>query len=355
MATGLNSSYWRMRYQQSKEESNELLRLALPHIARHGSGCHPPSYALWYEYVEGGNPRLRGAIDARIAQQDPLSADETRALYREFIADREIAATDELQAQLLQSLDGLGRAAAAVGGDAAKYGESLSNGGKQLESSLDLDAVRRVVAALAAETRRMQASNAMLTEELEANRRELVEISARLAAVRGEALLDPLTGLTNRRGFQRAIDSAITNTNGVSGLDGWTLLMVDIDHFKSVNDMHGHVLGDKVLQSVAAVIRGSIKSHHVATRFGGEEFAILLPECAEGEALALAEQIRVNVARGRIRRGVLGQPVGGITVSLGVATYRSGESLEQWISRADRALYESKETGRNRVTVAPSA
>lgn len=342
-----------MRYEHSKEQSNELLRRALPHIAKHGCGCHPPSYALWYEYVDGTNRELSAAVDGLIARREPLSVDETHALYRRFIADREVAATDELQAQLQETLDGLNRAASTAGSNVARYGESLSKGGEQLESPPDLDAVRRVIAALAAETRRMQASNARLTEELEANRRELLEISTRLTAVRSEALLDPLTGLTNRRGFQRAIDERLAS--GGAGLAGWTLLMVDIDHFKKVNDTHGHVLGDKVLQAVATVVRGCVKDHHVVTRFGGEEFAILLPDSTDADAFALAEKIRESVARGRIRRTDHGQPIGGITISIGVARFRGSESLEQWIGRADRALYGSKQAGRNRVTVDTSA
>jgi diguanylate cyclase len=171
-----------------------------------------------------------------------------------------------------------------------------------------------------------------------------------MATVQNEALLDPLTRLSNRRGFQRRIDEMLAA--GADGLAGSSLLMADIDHFKQVNDTHGHLLGDRVLQTVAEVIRGSVKGRDVAARFGGEEFAILLPDTPLRGALVLAEQIRQTVAHGRIRRIDRDETVGGVTISLGVANYRPGETLEQWLERADRALYQSKQRGRNCVTAA---
>jgi diguanylate cyclase len=341
-----------MRYPHSKEESNELLRLALPYIGRHGSGCQPPSYALWYEYVDGSNEPLRRALDERIARGSPLSADETLALYGQYIAQGEIAAGNELHDALQRMLDSLARTATHAGNDAARYGRSLDDCGDRLRTTPDLHELRGLVAALAVETRRMLESNARLTEDLEGSRRELLELSSKLANLRGEALLDPLTGLLNRRGLSKAIDEAIAARE--SGLAGWSLLIIDIDHFKRVNDTHGHILGDKVLQAVARVLRSSIKGQDIAVRLGGEEFAVLLPDTAESGAVVLAERIRQSVARGRIRRVDQAEPLGDVTVSIGVACHDGSEPSEQWLARADKALYASKQNGRNRVTAAGS-
>jgi diguanylate cyclase len=188
-----------------------------------------------------------------------------------------------------------------------------------------------------------------LRERLEADGRTLATMKAEFAALQNEALLDPLTNLMNRRGFRHALDQlASRSPNGLTG----ALLMADIDHFKRINDEHGHLLGDKVLQTVAQVLRSCIKGRDVASRFGGEEFAVLLPDTSEQGALAVAEQIRRTVEQGRMRRSDRGKPIGGVTISIGIAIYRPSDDLEVWIGRADEALYRSKRQGRNRVSVA---
>jgi diguanylate cyclase len=130
--------------------------------------------------------------------------------------------------------------------------------------------------------------------------------------------------------------------------------MLDIDHFKKCNDTYGHLFGDKVIRRVAQVITKNVKGQDLPARIGGEEFAILLPDTPVAGALALAERIRMAVERGRIKRGDGAEAVGNITISLGVAEYAPGETLEAFILRADQALYASKAGGRNRVTHASS-
>ena len=338
-----------MRYPQSKLESNEVLRLALPLLSQYGSGCQPPSYTLWYEYVTGQNRPLCEELAVRMALGNQLSVEDTNALYSKHIAEPEIVAADELQLQLQGTLESMTHMAHSAGSEARRYGESLENCGAQLEAPQGMDAVRKIVSALAVETRRMQESNVRLTAELESKRAEMSELSVKLASMRSEALLDPLTGLSNRRGFQRVIDETLATRK--DGLSSWSLLMVDIDHFKKVNDTHGHLLGDKVLQAVAKVLRNFVRGSELAVRLGGEEFALVLPDTPQDRAVELAENIRKTVATGTIRRPD-SQPIGAVTISIGVACYRVAETLEQWLERADHALYASKAHGRDRVTLA---
>ena len=257
---------------------------------------------------------------------------------------------EALQAQLLGALDGVGKLTSTANPNARDFGQSLQTYGDRLAPNLDIDALRGIVGALGAETHRMQQSNELLTEELAASQREFMDLKEQLETVQNEALLDPLTGLQNRRGFQRFVDQLVAGASG--GLAGAWLLMADIDHFKKVNDTHGHIFGDKVLQAVAQVLREGVKGRHLPIRFGGEEFAIVMPNTSESSALALAEHIRQSIARCRILRAGRSEAVGSVTISLGVTAYRPGETLENWISRADQALYQSKGRGRNCVTLA---
>jgi diguanylate cyclase len=159
-------------------------------------------------------------------------------------------------------------------------------------------------------------------------------LTENLQRAQSEALLDALTGLKNRRGFEQAA-RALQLQGG--GLTGTALMMADIDHFKSVNDLHGHLLGDKVLRAVAQVLRSNIKGRDVAARLGGEEFAVLLPETSLSRAAALGQQICSLVARGRISRSDGQGTIGQVTLSIGIAVAGETESLEKLLERANAA------------------
>jgi diguanylate cyclase len=181
------------------------------------------------------------------------------------------------------------------------------------------------------------------TSELEQLRRELDHAKV-------QATLDALTGIANRRAFDEALAQALQDRD--AGSPGPSVLMIDLDHFKQINDRYGHVFGDTVLKSVAQAIRSCVKGRDLVARWGGEEFVVLLPSTPLAGALTLAEQIRATIAAARIRRSNTAESVGSITVSVGVAVWHDGEAAERVVERADLALYRSKSGGRNQVMAA---
>jgi diguanylate cyclase len=131
-----------------------------------------------------------------------------------------------------------------------------------------------------------------------------------------------------------------------------SLLMIDVDHFKAINDNHGHLIGDRVIRFVAQTVQKNIKGQDIAARYGGEEFTVLLPSTGTKGAEAVAEAIRIAVAGAQLVRADNKKPLGQITVSAGVATYQPGEDMMDLINRADQALYRAKNAGRNRTCLA---
>ena len=127
------------------------------------------------------------------------------------------------------------------------------------------------------------------------------------------------------------------------------LIMIDIDHFKKFNDNYGHQIGDQVLKLVGRTLTDCVRGQDVAARFGGEEFAIILPNTNLDGAYVVAENIRNNVAAKKITRRSTGDSLGQITLSLGIAMFRRGEEPEQFLRRADEGLYLAKGAGRNRT------
>jgi diguanylate cyclase (GGDEF)-like protein len=186
--------------------------------------------------------------------------------------------------------------------------------------------------------------------------RALAERDAAHAALRALATMDPLTGLTNRRGFLEAAPGIIASARR-QGLPV-SLMLLDLDHFKAVNDGFGHEAGDEVLRRAATVLRATLRRGDLAVRWGGEEFAALLPAADERQAVALAERVRAAL------RAEVPHPAGGaaaVTASLGIAALdgcgveaavAEQEALNAALRAADHALYEAKTRGRDRVVVA---
>lgn len=159
--------------------------------------------------------------------------------------------------------------------------------------------------------------------------------------------VDPLTGALNRRGLDESFPEIVGRSDGV--VDPLSVAMLDIDHFKRVNDEHGHASGDVVLRHVSTTVANLLRRGDAVIRYGGEEFLLVLPEAALAHAMAIAERIRVAVAASAAPIGPAGVAV---TVSMGVAERRANESRDAVIQRADDALYQAKQTGRNRVVAA---
>ncbi|MEQ9258648.1 MAG: GGDEF domain-containing protein [Roseovarius sp.] len=161
--------------------------------------------------------------------------------------------------------------------------------------------------------------------------RLMARVSDRLAQAQASADTDPLTGALNRRGFSRKVEEASPGA----------VVHLDLDHFKAINDTHGHDAGDRLLCNLTSVLRANLRPRDVLARFGGEEFLVFLPGAGREEALEVAERLRGAVERAcRVEDQV-------VTASLGVSA--GADALGERIKRADAATYVSKEQGRNRV------
>jgi diguanylate cyclase (GGDEF)-like protein len=169
-------------------------------------------------------------------------------------------------------------------------------------------------------------------------------LSARSETLQHAALTDPLTGMQNRRYFDDALREYIEEFRRIDRPIG--LMILDLDHFKDVNDTHGHDVGDEVLRAVASCLRDMTRYHDIVARLGGEEFAVVAPNMNEDLLVKFAERIRKAVASMAVQSGNVRLKV---TTSVGLAVWDSRESGEEFYRRADRLLYQAKRMGRNRV------
>ncbi len=336
-----------MRYQHSREESAEILRRALQLMSPHQAGYHPVSYAVWYEHAAELNPALSQELGKLLAADVLLCDADIGRLHALHIAGRDVQAFELAQGQLREVL-----------GESEKQAIHAERTIKRFTVNLD-DALREAgrpgegtgaftegVTRVLAEASQLQSVLGALHQQLAAQRQELDQVMEQLDRAQNEPLRDPLTGLKNLHALRRAIEARER-----SELAGVAFLAADVDHFKSVNDTHGHVIGDKVLAKIAQILREHLTDEDLAARVGGDEFALILPGKTLAAAAALAESIRATAARAVITRADGTQYVGAVTLSIGVVVGEPADTLESLRHRADEALYDAKEAGRNRIAL----
>ena len=329
------------------ETTAELARLALPLMSKLGVPMTPRNYAVWYEYVAGSNAALKEEIDRRLTVEGAFTEAANDTLFQQYVAECDVAAFQRIRAEMRQLLREVGASLLNAGQDAERLGGHLDGTVAQIEHSNSVDEIRALLRTAIAETRAMRESTSALKSHFDAKTREIQTLQQELDRARKRALTDTLTGLANREALYGALESAIRDAEEHDTL--LCLLMIDIDHFKRVNDTHGHLVGDRVIRFVASTLKRLVKGKDTAARFGGEEFAVALPDTPSSGAMALAENIRRAIADARLVRSDTREPLSQITVSIGMGSYRRGEEVNALLDRADQALYAAKSGGRNRV------
>ena len=310
----------------------------------------PRNYELCYTYGSEDAPALTERLNDLMRDQVVLTQALLDDLHREFVkTPADIDTIQEGASELRQlATDLVDRVR-----DDRTYVDALSRAVGGVTAGIRPDAtfedVRRAAATLGNASVEASERFQAMEKLLSASVNRITDLKKCLARAEAEATTDALTGIANRRLFNSQIERealrAASTGRPVS------LLMLDIDRFKRFNDTYGHSLGDHVLRLVARLLKENVKGRDTAARFGGEEFAIILPGADLAGARSVAEQIRGVLEQRPIVNRSSGQRFGVVTCSIGVAQYRAGEPVHAWINRADKALYRAKEAGRNTVAV----
>ena len=308
----------------------------------------PPHYALWFIHLSGTNKELSQALGELLANTPSPSTEALAALHSRFLGagddmDNVLDGAEEIRhaAQDVADQVAVGRT------DLASYGKALAHWGCHLHQDRTLEGLLKAVDALTTETARAGERNRALEQQLSTSVVKISKLKDTLADVRREATTDNLTGLCNRRSFDAHLRRAMTKAKAEGGT--LSVALLDLDHFKQVNDTYGHPAGDLVLRLVGRLLSDSIKGRDTAARYGGEEFAVLLAGADLRAATVVAGQIRAALDGKRLVNKVSRRDIGSVSISAGVAEFRPGETSATLLNRADAALYEAKRLGRNQV------
>lgn len=266
------------------------------------------------------------------------------ALLRALAPDEVERSGQRLGAQLTNALD----AFKAHSESAGRFAQSLTQGRDRLRAAEDATRAESVVRFLVEENDKMIRANDNYQRQLVESAREIDALRAELLQAKAQNECDALTGVASRRHFDQTLALEVDKA-AREGTD-LSLVMADVDHFKRLNDTHGHIIGDEFLKQIAAMLEQNTKGKDCVARYGGEEFAIIMPATPLSAAAAVAEQIRTALAAKRWKKQKDGSMIGAITASFGVAQLAPRESAQSLVERADAKLYASKNAGRNRVT-----
>ncbi len=344
-----------LRYSENKVSSAEIFRLVLQKMTEIGASFTPVQYAVVYEFVTGINPPLTEALNAILNSGSKLTDNDTEKLFINYVAPEFLLPLnnhrDSLTQDIQNLLSRLSESTSVTNQEAAKFQRGLESYSASLKNNKESkgDALLPIINAALKDTISLRSSTELLEEKLNESQKEIEKLQKELRTAKVEALVDPLTDLLNRRGFDIQVEKCVAEHLS-KGLE-CTFLMLDIDHFKKINDTHGHMLGDKVIQAVAKSLRFSTRGEDIVARIGGEEFAVVLPRTTIQQGHIVAEHIRKNVEKIEIISSKNRQKIGGITISVGLDSRNNGRDWHNTIDRADKALYQSKTGGRNRTTI----
>jgi diguanylate cyclase len=313
-------------------------------MAQHAVPPTPDNFAVWFQYCRGTWPQLNKTIDIIVASKRPFDLAANRSLHAAYVKQHEQSGSAEASDRLHRLIaDARGFLVGAANDTRAQI-QSLGGMAKRAKSSREsLVIIADLVDELALATTRAS----KLEDRLGHCSRELDEIRFSLYQAEQRAQTDALTGLANRHALDKFLRRA--QLNAMETGEGLSVLIIDVDNFKSFNDRFGHQTGDQVLRLIAQVLKESLQDRDLAARLGGEEMIAVIPGANLDCAAKVAELVRRTVAERPIVRRTTGELLSKVTVSIGVAQFDPGEPMAALIERCDKALYFAKCRGRNRA------
>ena len=337
-----------MGFADGVEKASDYAKMALDLMDAKGVPAAPPNYTVWYNYVSDRFPDLKKKLDELIETDQAFDGNQNADLYDTFVGHgREGVLVqdtgEQMQEQAREILLALGGASEEIKGASSSIKKELNS----FVSEQSLGGIEGFIQNMILETRRIQKTNDDLQAKLNQSSEKIQLLQENLQQAEEEIYTDALTGIANRKKFDVALlaEMAAAQKSG----EPLCLVVGDIDEFKRFNDTYGHQVGDQVLKLVAHALHNNVKGSDLAVRYGGEEFALILPNTISENAYRLVETIRKAIGTKRIHNKQKDMDYGSVTLSLGLAQYRPDEAVSDFIERTDSALYRAKGEGRNRT------
>ena len=331
------------------QKAAEILRAAVPLMIKNQVPTTPPNYALWYTYVEQSQPKLNQQLDGIISEYGLCLPSHNEDLYQTYIAGKTESDVSELKCNLEILANEIFLSMQDTLEDTSTFEKSIEKSFSDLEKiddeGLTFDELLRLVHNFVKESKAIKNSTSYFNDQLNAASNEISSLKEKLEQVQKDALRDSLSGLLNRGAFDKDIAAYCSSKQSYP----LCLILIDIDNFKKLNDDYGHIFGDMVIKAIAKKLQSSCREGIAAYRYGGEEFAILVPNKTLPIARQFAETVRRSIEKITVTDKRSGKKVKNMSASFGVSLFTEGENPISLIDSADQQLYKAKKLGKNRV------
>ncbi|WP_020410048.1 diguanylate cyclase [Hahella ganghwensis] len=330
-------------------EAIQYLKQTLPEMSKRKIPTTPENYAVWYEYTVGKNLGLKSHVYELDKKQSEYTDEVNAELYEKYIlCSSEQAEINKLKDSVRKIITELLDNLADEGEQLSDFSKTLQQFSAQIQHVSTSDGLQEMIKELLTETRKREHATHNLQQTVCSMANDIKDLRQEMERLNEEANTDSLTRVKNRRAFDIALDKAVhLSAQEQAPL---SVILIDIDCFKQFNDQFGHSIGDKVLRYVASSLTQCVRGSDDVARVGGEEFAILLPDTSYEGAMSVAENCRLKISKQPLSDSKENKKLGSLTISAGVGSYQSRESIEDLMRRADACLYQSKRNGRNKVT-----
>ena len=318
---------------------------ALSKLSHLGLDPTPDLYSIWYSYYKNEDCDLNAKID-KILADNPNNIDPIHFITALNSVRKENIALNEFAEDSFKLVTNTYNNVTAVSENTRRLGHFIHDASNNKSKNTD-----DIIQEIKKETNLAMIENERLHILIEQERSKMHALKKNLEIIKNELITDSLTGIHNRRHFDICLLRAIKESSMLN--KPLCLFIFDIDHFKKFNDTHGHVLGDTVLKFVGNTIKSILpeKQHH-AFRYGGEEFAIIFDGITKSDSMKYSQMLSNAISKKEITKRSTNEKIGKITISGGIAEKCKRDTIETLVSRADIALYESKNKGRNQINFA---
>ncbi|HET8710448.1 MAG TPA: GGDEF domain-containing protein [Spongiibacteraceae bacterium] len=334
-------------FPEDMQQAIAYLKSTLPELTRLSLPPNPINYALWYVHFSGRRPDLSEAIEQVAKGAATYDDVQIKKLFEKHVclSNNEVAAqtsarfhllTTMLQEHLQLSID-----------SSTRLDKGIKSSRESLRAAIDSNDIEGTVRRIEAVLDEFGTANREFRRTLQDADTEVDRLRMEIERLQQNSTVDDLTRLYNRSTFYRELRRKIEHCRAGSNL---CLVLCDLDHFKAINDRFGHLMGDRVLQRIGAVLLEKSREGTLASRYGGEEFALIVDDASLDDATMFAERLRSAIHQMRIKIRNSETVLERLTASFGVAQLREHDTAETLFERADRALYQAKQEGRN-VTI----
>ncbi|MEO1291556.1 MAG: GGDEF domain-containing protein [Pseudomonadota bacterium] len=326
--------------------AEKIAMMALRSAREHNTPPIPKAYRVWFEYAAGANAPLKQRINDIVQSSKPITGPMIERIAADCCTDPD----DEVD-QIAKRLDAELSDVVSLLQDSLSantdFMGTLTHVDDKLSAETPTQELRKLVTLLVDKNKEFRERSQAVHGQITVTQQEISEMRRELDAARQDSFYDHLTEIPNRRYIDKFLGEEMSAAKATG--NPLSLVLVDVDRFKAFNDTWGHQIGDVVLKQVARILVKGTKGRDIAGRFGGEEFAIILPETTLRNGMAVAANIRKTLEKSSFLIKSSNQRISDVTASFGVTQMRTDDTIEAFMKRADMLLYKAKESGRNRV------